>query len=52
MNIIGFFALIYGWFIMDSYGISLEGIIAVSAGLALMLHKEIFAYIKRHHYGK
>ena len=52
MNIIGFFALIYGWFIMDNSGISLEGIIAVSAGLILMLHKEIFAYIKRHHYGK
>ena len=52
MNIIGFFALIYGWFIMDNYGFSFDGAFAVVAGLALMLHKEIFAYLKRHHYGK
>jgi hypothetical protein len=52
LNIIGFFALIYGWFIMDDSGISLEGIIAVVAGLTFMLHKEIFAYLKGRHYGK
>ena len=52
MNIIGFFALIYGVFMLDNYGLSLDGVTAVVAGLALMLHKEIFSYIKRHHYGK
>lgn len=52
MNIIGFFALIYGWFILDNYGFSFDGVFAVVAGLGLMLHKEIFSYIKRHHYGK
>jgi len=52
LNIIGFFALIYGWFMMDNYGISFDGVFAVVAGLILMLYKEIFACIKRHHYGK
>lgn len=52
MNIIGFFALVYGWLMLDTHGFNLDGVFAVVAGLALMLHKEIFSYLKRHHYGK
>lgn len=37
---------------LDNYGYSFDGVFAVLAGLTLMLHKEIFSYIKRHHYGK
>lgn len=52
MTIIGFFALIYGWFILENYGFHFDGVIAVVLGLALMLHKEIFSYLRGRHYGK
>lgn len=52
MSIIGFFALVYGWFVLENYGFSLEGVLAVIGGIAVMLHKEIFNYLKRQHYGK
>ncbi len=52
MNIIGFFALIYGWFILENYGFHFEGLVAVVVGLVLMMNKELFKLLTRKRHGK
>ena len=52
LSLIGFFALIYGWFILENYGFHFDGLIAVILGLFLMTYKELFAYLKGRQYVK
>lgn len=54
MKILGFFAFIYGWFSLDTYGFSLEGILTLVIGFAMLGGLEILSHFewRRYHNDK
>lgn len=52
MSIIGLILLIYGWFALDNFGFSADGIISVVLGILLMAHSELTYYFLRRRYDK
>ena len=50
MKVFGLFILIYGWFILYDNGLSIEGVLCLLGGMAIVCSEEILSRIEWRRY--